>query len=80
MMTKNNKVMIPVILYRMLIATAVVGAGPPSLFVPVGELVSPGVVIVEFAVIRAEMGDVVTSWIVDNRRSESWLDVMEYIE
>jgi hypothetical protein len=28
MMIRNSKVIIPVILYRMLIATAVVGAGP----------------------------------------------------
>ncbi len=62
MMTKNNNVMIPVILYKMLIATAVVGAGPPSLFVPVGEGVWLDVVI------AAEIGDVGTS---DSRTFES---------
>lgn len=29
-MIRNNNVIIPVILYKILIATAVVGAGPPS--------------------------------------------------
>ena len=42
MTIKNNSVMSPVILYRMLIATAVVGGGPPpgppSLFVPLLEM------------------------------------------
>jgi hypothetical protein len=38
MIIRNNKVMIPVILYRILIATAVVGAGPPVSLDPVGVL------------------------------------------
>jgi hypothetical protein len=37
-MIRNNKVMIPVILYRMLIATAVVGAGPLASAALEGEL------------------------------------------
>lgn len=39
-MTRNSRVIIPVILYRILIATAVVGAGPPS-FAVVDPLVDP---------------------------------------
>lgn len=51
MMIRNSKVMIPVILYRMLMATAVVGAGPPPSAVPEGEL--PWLVEVELALICA---------------------------
>ena len=41
---KNSKVIIPVILYRMLMATAVVGGGPPLLLVcePVSDELSLG--------------------------------------
>jgi hypothetical protein len=36
--TRNKRVMMPVMLYRILIATAVVGAGPPSFAVCEAEL------------------------------------------
>jgi hypothetical protein len=38
MMIRNSRVMMPVMLYRILIATAVVGAGPLASGEPEGEL------------------------------------------
>lgn len=52
MMMRNSSVMIPVMLYRMLMATAVVGAGPASL---VGlELLSGAVLLIPITAAREE--------------------------
>ena len=51
MIIKNSSVIMPVILYRILIATAVVGAGLPSLLFEAAELPCP--VEVEFVPILA---------------------------
>ena len=70
MTIKNSNVMIPVILYRMLIATAVVGggplAGPPLLFPPLFE-----------GLCAMVAGRVLFAWSRVDNVFESLLEVME---
>jgi hypothetical protein len=68
---KNKSVMIPVILYRMLMATAVVGGGPPGL----ASLAVPLLALEEFTAIVA--GKLLFGWRLLNNVFESWDEIIE---
>jgi hypothetical protein len=80
MMTKNRSVMIPVILYRILMATAVVGAGLPAFAVEEEEALEFADVALTaiFAVsMSVAAGKFARYWI---RLLESFKEVVEKIE
>ena len=71
MTTRNSNVMIPVMLYRMLMATAVVGGGPPGL--PEADVPFP--VLEVFNAMRAER--LLFGWRAVSNEFESVAETME---